>query len=68
MNKIIKSLYEFMLACLVLPMKVPPGMPPVVIPPGVIESVDVVEEEVVEGETTMKPAEGEGLCACYQGT
>ena len=51
-----------------LPVKVPPGMPPVVMPPGVIESVDVVEEEMMEAKTTMEPAEGEGLCACYQWT
>jgi len=48
--------------------KVPPGMPPVVMPPGAIESVDVVEEEMMEAKTTMEPAEGEGLCACYQWT
>jgi len=45
-------------------------MPPVVMPPGVIESVDGVEEEVameeemMEAKTTVEPAEGEGLCAC----
>ena len=59
----------------VLPVKVPPGMPPVVMPPGAIESIDVVEEEVameeewvMEAKTTMETAEGEGLCACYQWT
>jgi hypothetical protein len=49
-------------------------MPPVVMPPGVIESVDGVEEEVameqemMEAKTTMKPPKGESLCACYQWT
>ena len=59
----------------VLPVKVPPRMPPVVMPPGVIESVDVVKEElameeewVMETKTTKEPAEGQGLCACYQWT
>jgi hypothetical protein len=42
-------------------------MPPVVMPPGVIESVDGVEEEVALEEEMMeaKTTEGEGLCACY---
>jgi hypothetical protein len=34
-------------AVVVLPMKVPPGMPPVMVPPGmVVEALDVVEEAI----------------------
>ena len=51
---------------LVLPVKVPPGMPPEVMPPGmVVEAVDVVFSKVLETKATMKApkaAEHLGLC------
>jgi hypothetical protein len=44
--------------------KVPPGIPPVVMPPWVIESVYVMrEEEMMEAKTTMESAEGDDLSA-----
>ena len=47
---------------LVLPVKVPPGMPPEVIPPGmVVEAVDVVFSKVLETKAP-KAAEHLGLC------
>jgi len=46
--------------------KVPPGMPPEVMPPGmVVEAVDVVFSKVLETKATMKApkaAEHLGLC------
>jgi hypothetical protein len=41
-------------------------MPPIVMPPWMIESVHMMEEEeMMEAQTTMESAEGEDLCACY---